>query len=118
VNAGPAGAPEGLRGAPGTRARSREIGYAEAMHDIWSLLRAKERQYQALAADTGCPALAAGFAAVAGAMDDIASYAFDAWLIHGDRREGDIESCLRAMWGQNGYPSVVEVVRHVTREGS
>ena len=96
---------EALRGAPGSRARSRELGYADAMNDIWLLLRGKERQYEAMAADTAYPALAAGFTGAAAALGEMASYAFAVSLIHETQRgQSGLDSWLHFMWRNREAP--------------
>jgi hypothetical protein len=95
-----------LRPESGTRARSRQIGYAEAMTEMWTFLRDLEKKYKADAASAGSPAEVFTFAYIAWALGEVAGYAFDASLIHGDQRGvgHGIEGWMEFIWRQGDAP--------------
>lgn len=83
----------------GSRARSREIGYAEAMREMKNILGDMGRQSRALAATVASAEMGAGLLAGAAALDQAASYAFSACMIYGDERSGgDIDHWMQLNW--------------------
>jgi hypothetical protein len=67
----------------GSRARSRERGYAEAMHDLWLFADEMKNSRINETARRGCEDIEGLHAEVAVIvmLDKIASYARDAWLL-------------------------------------
>jgi hypothetical protein len=83
---------------PGSRARSREIGYAEAMADISRLLRAEARKWKNSADAQIIPLAEAALKVAAGSLEELADYAFSASMIYGDERSGDIDQWIQLEW--------------------
>jgi hypothetical protein len=95
--------------AAGSRARSRELGYAQAMLDMAVVLRDLETQYKAHAAKAPTPELAIGFLAGTAALDVAASYAVSSYMIFSDDRSGGIGGFLRFAWGNGGREAPKEL---------
>lgn len=86
-------------GAPGTRARSRELGYAQAMKDMWGLLREMEDDHKARAVAEGDPAMAYALAYAAWLLGELGSYAYGAHTIHDTHTlGGGLDGFLQFMW--------------------
>lgn len=74
-------------GGPGSRARSREIGYAEGMREMYVLLRQGEeswRQAELDEAEAGRLEVAAVMGKVGAWLGTYADYASSAWEVHAD----------------------------------
>jgi hypothetical protein len=80
----------GTRVAPaGSRARSRELGYAAAMLEMSQVLRGAAETWQAVelaAAADGNLQAAEMFGKIGAWLDEYGSYAFGAWQLHDDYR--------------------------------
>lgn len=80
----------------GSRARSREIGYAQAMREIGVLLRSESEKWQNSAEQQIVPFAGAALKVAASSLQEIADYALGAWQLHLDDRGDfarDIEHC-------------------------
>ena len=77
----------------GTHARSRELGYSDAMSEIGALLRA-EAQRWVKGAEREEPLIAAAFALAAGKLQEVARYAQAATDLYVDHRSPLEESSL------------------------
>lgn len=97
---------EALRGAPGTRARSRELGYAQAMEDMWHMLREMEDDYKARAEAEGNRVMAYALAYATWLLHELGSYAYAAHTIHDTHTlGGGLDGGLQFMWGQHEAPA-------------
>ena len=82
MSGAPVNAPEALRGTPGTRARSREIGYAQAMEDMWLMFQEMEEDYGARAGSEENPVMGYALTYAAWLLGELGSYAYGAQVIH------------------------------------
>jgi hypothetical protein len=82
VTGEPVRAPVALPGATGTRARSRELGYAEAMEGMWHMLRDMEDDYEARAKSERNSTMAFALTYAAWLLGTLGSYAYSAHRVH------------------------------------
>lgn len=70
---------------PGSRARSREIGFADAMLDMYEALGARERYWadaELEAAEDGLMGAAVGFGFLRRELGELRAYADGMWALH------------------------------------
>jgi hypothetical protein len=95
-------------GGPGSRARSRELGYAEAMREIGWLLRDEAEKWQGTADLQLSREFEAAMTVCAREMDRIGRLALDTSLLHCERGDfaGNIShlAYLEREWGHEPAP--------------
>jgi hypothetical protein len=100
--------------AAGSRARSREIGYAEAMADISHLLRAEARKWKNSADAQIIPLAEAALKVAASSLQELADYAHSVAQVHGTEHAMPIgELLINVMWHSSSQrPVPREVPQH------
>jgi hypothetical protein len=90
--------------AAGSRARSREIGYAEAMGEIGFLLRDEARRWKSTAGQQVVPFAGAALAVAADSLEQLADFALGAYSLHVDPGRGLARDAEHRSWlEREGY---------------
>lgn len=86
-------------GGSGTRARTREIGYAEAMAEMSELISAQARKWKGIADQQLSPEFHAALTVAGREMRQLADYARYAAQVHGLEGTGDLmEFLTECLW--------------------